>query len=202
MGILLGGACVWLCFVAFWWTAVLVYTYMGDISIKIVIAAALTGLMVGGVLDVLFLKRWIGIFYAARLWLLAIVYGALCVVMLASFMGLPVGTFVLGLLAGGYAGRRQLYNPSGDITGYGLSKVALFTAMMTAGTALPIGLLVLREQSIKALFHRILGISSWGAGVVIVCLLCIVLFGAQYWCSLGAGRLASRIVIRNAQHHI
>ena len=193
VGILLGGACVWLTFVACWWTAAMVHMYVGCVSINVVIAAALTGLLVGIVLDVLFLSRWIRGFYAARLWLLAIVYGALCVVAVASFMGLPVGTFALGLLAGAYAGRRQIHNPSGDIPRHGLRRAAFFAALLTAGAALPIGILALREQSVVDLFRKLLGIDSWGAGVMVVCLLCTVLFGAQYSCSLIAGRLALRM---------
>jgi hypothetical protein len=199
VGILLGGACTWLSFVACWWTAAVVHMYVGSVSINMVVVAALTGLLVGIVLDVLFLRRWIRRFYAARLWLLAIVYGALCTVAVATFMGLPVGTFALGLLAGAYAGRRQIHNPSDDIRGHGLRRVAFFAALMTAGAALPIGLLALHEQSVAELFHRIMGIGSWGGGVVVVCLLCTVLFGAQYWCSLGAGGFALRIGIRSAQ---
>jgi type III secretory pathway component EscS len=193
VGILLGGGCAWLSFVACWWTAAMVHMYFGGVSINLVIAAALTGLLVGIVLDVLFLRRWIRGFYAARLWLLAIVYGALCVVAVASFMGLPVGTFALGLLAGAYAGRRQIHNPSRDIPRHGLRRVALFAALLTAGAALPIGLLALQEPSARELFRTMLGIRPWGAGVVVISLLCMALFGAQYWCSLGAAGLALRI---------
>jgi hypothetical protein len=199
VGILLGGACAWLSFVACWWTAAMVHMYVGGISVKMVILAALTGLLVGIVLDVLFLKRWIRGFYAARLWLLAAVYGALCVLAVASFMGLPVGTFALGLLAGAYAGRRQLHNPSNDNAGHGLRRAAFFAALLTAGAALPIGILVLREQSVADLFQKLLGTESWGVGVMVVCLLCVVLFGAQYSCSLMAGRLALRMGTTSAQ---
>jgi len=199
VGILLGGACACLSFVACWWTAAMAHMYIGGITVNIVPVAALTGLLIGIILDVLFLRRWIRNFYVVRLWYLAIVYGALCVVAVASFMGFPVGTFFLGILAGGYAGRRQIHNPSDKIPGYVLRKVAFFAALMTAGTALPIGILVLKEQSIQELFQSILGISSWGAEVVLIFLLCIVLFAAQYYCSLGVGRLALRIGISSAQ---
>ena len=79
----------------------MLHMYIGGISVNIIIVAALTGLLIGIVLDILFLRRWIRNFYLAHLWLLAMVYGALCVMAIASFMGLPVGTFMLGLLAGG-----------------------------------------------------------------------------------------------------
>jgi hypothetical protein len=199
IGIFLGGACAWLSFVACWWTAALVHMHVGGVSINVVIVAALTGLLFGIVLDVLFLRRWIRGFYTARLWLLAIVYTALCVVAVASFMGLPVGTFALGLLAGVYAGRRQIHNPPDDSPGHGLRRVAFFAALLTAGAALSIGVLALREQSVAELFREILGIRSWGGGFVVACLLCIVLFGAQYWCSLGTGELVLRMAHRSAQ---
>ncbi len=193
IGVLVGGACVWLSFVVCWWTAAMVHMYVGGISVNVVIAAALTGLMVGVILDVLFLRRWIRGFYTARLWSLALVYGALCVVAVASFMGLPVGTFGLGLLAGAYAGRREIHNPSDESAGYGLRRVAGFAALLTAGAALAIGLLALHEESVVALFPRVLAFSSWSVGFLVVCVLCMVLLGAQYWCSLSAGRSALRI---------
>jgi hypothetical protein len=199
VGIFLGVACVWLSFVTCWWTAAIVYMLVGGISVKVVIVSALAGLMAGIVLDILFLRRWIRGFYAASLWLLAVIYAALCVLAVASFMGLPVGTFALGLLAGAYAGRRQLHNPSNDNAGHGLRSAAFFAALLTAGAALPIGIFVLREQSVADLFQKLLGIESWGAEVMVVCLLCIVLFGAQYSCSLIAGRLALRMGTTSAQ---
>lgn len=193
IGVLLGGACAWLSFVVCWWTAAIVHIYFGVISINVVIAAALTGLLAGIVLDVLFLKRWIRGFYTARLWLLALVYGALCVVAVASFMGFPVGTFTLGLLAGAYAGRRHLHNRSADIARHTLRRVSFFAAVLTTGAAFAIGILALHEQSVRAQFSNLLGFNSWGAGFAVVCILCVILFGAQYWCSLGVGGLAFRI---------
>jgi hypothetical protein len=57
IGILLGGVCAWLSFVACWWTAAMVHIYVGGISVNMVIVTAITGLLVGIVLDVLFLRR-------------------------------------------------------------------------------------------------------------------------------------------------
>jgi len=198
VGIFLGGACLWLSFVTCWWTAAIVHALVAGLSLEVVMVSALAGLMTGVFLDILFLRKWIRGFYAASLWLLAVVYAALCVLAVASFMGLPVGTFALGLLAGAYAGRRQLHNPSAD-AGHRLRRAAFFAALLTAGAALPIGILALREQSVADLFQKMLGIESWGAGFMVVCLLCIVLFGAQYGCSLIAGRLALRMGTTSAQ---
>ncbi|HOK78348.1 MAG TPA: hypothetical protein PLW35_11585 [Verrucomicrobiota bacterium] len=193
VGILVGGACVWLSFVVCWWTAALIHIYVGGISVSTIAGAAFVGLLIGIVLDVLFLRSWVRGFYAARMWLLAILYGALCVLAVASFMGLPVGTFALGLVAGAYAGRRQVHKPSGDSAERGLRRTAFFAALMTSGAALPIGFLALQDRSAAELFAKMLRIRSWGAGVVAVCILCMLLFAVQYWCSLWAGRLALRL---------
>lgn len=193
VGVLIGGACVWLSFVACWWTAAIIHIYVGGTSASTIAGAALVGLLIGIVLDILFLRRWVRGFYTARKWLLATLYCALCVLAVASFMGLPVGTFGLGLLAGAYAGRRYVYKAAGDSAEHELRRTAVFAALMTSGAALPIGLLALQDRPTAELFSGMLGIRSWGAGVAVVCVLCVLLFGVQYWCSLCAGRLALRL---------
>lgn len=193
VGLAVGGACAWLSFVTCWWAAALVHRYVGGVSENMVAGAALTGLLLGLGLDAVFLRKWIRGFYSARLWLLALFYSALCVLAVASFMGLPVGTLGLGLLAGVYAGRRQAHQPSADRPAHGLRRVAVFAAVMTAGTALPIGLLALHDPSTAESLQRFTGIDSGGAGIAWVGLLCAVLFAAQYWGSLAAGRWALRL---------
>ena len=198
VGVFLAGMCPLLTFVACWWTAVFALWYIPGISIHVVIAAAISGLGVGIVLDLLLLRKWIGRFYTASLWFLAAVYGALCVVAVASFMGLPIGTFALGLLAGVYAGRREHHALSeGAAVRRGLRRAALFAGLMTAGTALPIGLLVLKERSVVELLSNILGREPSAVqgtvGVMVIGLLTLVLFGLQYGGALWAGWLAFKM---------
>lgn len=107
VGVFLAGICPLLAFVMCWWTAAVVHACMPGVSVNAVIVTALSGLLAGIVLDLLLLRKWIRRFYTSSLWLMAAIYGALCVVAVAFFMGLPVGTFGLGILAGIYAGRRQ-----------------------------------------------------------------------------------------------
>jgi hypothetical protein len=177
---------------------------MSDVSVNAVIVTTLSGLLIGIILDVLCLRRWIGRFYTASLWLMASIYAALCVVAVAFFMGLPVGTFGLGLLAGVYAGRGQQHaGLERETAGRGLHRAALFAAALTTSAALPIGILALQEPSVVELLRNILGIepgSGRGAvGVMLVYLFCVTLFVAQYWCSLQAGCLAVRIGAASAQ---
>jgi len=207
VGVFLAGICPLLVFVGCWWTAYLVLAHVPGVPVTAVIAAAMSGLTVGIVLDLLLLRKWIRRFYTASLWLMAAIYGALCVVAVAFFMGLPVGTFGLGLLAGIYAGRRQCHAAAeGAAVRRGLRRAALFAALLTAGAALPIGILVLQEQSVLELLGRILGLAPsavhGATGVMVVCLLCVVLFGAQYICSLQAGWLAFRMGAGSAQQGI
>ena len=204
VGVFLAGICPLLTFVGCWWTAFVVLADVPGVSERPIIAAAMSGLVVGIVLDLLLLRKWIRRFYTASLWLMAAVYGALCVVAVASFMGLPVGTFGLGLLAGIYAGRRQHHAAAeGAAVRRGLRRAALFAALLTAGAALPIGILALQERSVRELLGKILGLAPsavhGAAGVMLVCLLCVVLFGAQYLCSLQAGWLAFRMGAASAQ---
>ncbi|MBI4323780.1 MAG: hypothetical protein HY674_00790, partial [Chloroflexi bacterium] len=128
---------------------------------------------------------------------MAVIYRALCVVPVAFFMGLPVGNFGLGILAGIYAGRRQ-HRVAAETAAVrrGLRRVACFAALLTAGAMRPIGIMGLQERFVVELFGQILGIAPsavhGAAGVMLVCLLCAALCGAQYWCSLRAGWLAFR----------
>jgi hypothetical protein len=208
VGVFLAGICPLLVFVVCWWTAAaVVLAHVPGVSVNMVIAAAMSGLVVGIVLDLLLLRKWIRRFYTASFWLMAAIYGALCVVAVAFFMGLPFGTFGLGLLAGIYAGRRQHHAAAaGAAVRRGLRRVALFAALLTAGASLPIGILVLQERSVLELLGKILGLAPsavhGAAGVMLVCLLCVVLFGAQYICSLQAGWLAFRMGAGNAQQGI
>lgn len=190
VGVFLAGACPLVTFVACWWSAAVVCMRSPGMSESVVAVAALSGLGAGLALDVIWLRRWIGRFYSARLRVAAAVYATLCVVATAAFMGLPLGTFSLGILGGIYAGRRQRHG-AGDLP---LGRAALFVASMTAGAALPIGLLVLGEQSVTDMLGRLLGMTPGAArgwpGILLIIGLTLVLFGAQYVCALKAARLA------------
>ncbi len=198
VGVVLGVVCPLLTFVVCWWTAATVSMNVPGISEHQIALAALSGLMAGIVLDLLFLPMWIRRFYTAgRRWMWAF-YAALFLLAGAMFMGVPVGTFGLGLLTGVYAGRR--YHHAGSAAaaaGHDLRRVAFFTALLTAVTALPISILGLKEQLVVDLVRKIPGIEPSilqgvsGAGVV--CLFCVVLFAALYGGSLAAGWWAYRL---------
>jgi hypothetical protein len=198
VGVFLAGVCPALVFVACWWTAAAVHLCMAEIGEQAIAVAALSGLAAGVVLDMLFLARWIRSFYTAGRGWMGGGYAALFVAAGAMFMGMPVGTFGLGILAGVYAGRRHHHGGSEEAAvRRALRRVAFVTALLTAGAALPIGILGLGEPIVVDLVRKVPGVEPsilrGASGVAMVCLFCVVLFAAQYGCSLLAGWRAFRM---------
>jgi hypothetical protein len=266
LGLAVGIACPLVTFVVCWWTAAAFHRYVSQLPTGVIVAVALAGLELGCLLDVLFLGRWVKGFYAVNVRLMAGVYLGLGAIAFGLFMGLPAGTFLLGVAAGIYMGRRARHirnqavgsvapphsnplprdqerelsiavvrpvntlgslsdagkgSPSPGGKGWGeggrrysieshplsagaaqvsaaFHQTAVFAALLTAGTALPIGLLALRsEKQILRSLEATLGLDpnrlEGAAGLMLVIALCLLLFGMQYWCTRMAGHLAFRI---------
>ena len=206
VGLFLSITCPLLTFVLFWWTTALIHLHVPGVPLNAVIGTAFTGLAVGLLLDVAFLRRWVRQFYTARIWLVVAVYLGLSIVAVAFFMGLPLGTFLLGVAFGVYAGRRHRHvqNDSSSVARV-LCRAAFLAASITTAAALPIGILVLDEGSVLTVLEAISGFdqaSLRGAvGFALVGFLCLILFLLQYYCSKLAGLLAFRIGPNYAQPH-
>ena len=195
VGFVVGIACPWLTFVAFWWTAAFLYLQGFPVSEGMIKTAALTGLGLGCLLDVVFLRRWVEKFYTANLRWMIMVYLGCFVVAFASFMGFPVGTFLLGISAGVYVGRRESHcQADRNQLAVALRRTAVLTSSITSVAALPVGILGLKELHVSALFEAWFGLDRsrlYGtAGFILVGLFCLLLFGVQYWCARKAGVLA------------
>ena len=113
-------------------------------------------------------------------------------------MGLPLGTFALGIIASIYMGRRERrthFNLNEALPT--LRKTALITAAVTTLAALPIGLLALNEQNILTMLETLSGCSQVSlrgyAGFALIGLLCLFLFILQYWFSNKAGQLVFKM---------
>jgi hypothetical protein len=205
VGLFVGITCPFLGFVAFWWTAALLHLQGFPVPEGMIKTAALTGLGLGCLLDVVFLRRWVGKFYTANPWLIVMIYLGLCVVAVGLCMGVPAGTFTLGIAAGAYAGRREHHRQAAGVQpDTAFRRVAVFAASVTAAAALPIGILALQsEQQILRWLENTFDLNrnslQGGGGFILIGFLCLLLFVMQYWCTRMAGRLAFRI--GTGRHH-
>ncbi len=198
VGLFLGLLCPASLFVAFWWGAACL-GLAGIIALpeRLVAGAAFFGLGLGLVLDLLFQRRWVRGFYAARMLLVVAAYLFWSVAAMGLLMGLPVGAMFVGILFGVYMSRRQ-YHASPSASGVTVTArgVALLTALVVGLMSLPIGLLALRESDVVGFVGEHLGTRAatlqGSTGVLLVGCLCLLLMGTQYCCSLVAVRLAAR----------
>ena len=189
VGFTLGILCPLLLFVLCWWvTASLTMSHVLRIPESGVAVAAFTGLVLGIILDVLYLRRWILQFYSADLRVMVLGYLGCSVIAVAVFMGLPVGNVVLGTLAGIYIGRREYHAVrSGESVSKMVRKASLFAAGVTGAEALPIGLLALGEDWVVEWLQGVTGMDSWAVtdwfGIGLIVVLCVVLMTVQFWCT-------------------
>ena len=199
IGLFVGIACPFLGFVAFWWTAAFLHLEGFPVPEGMIKAAALTGFGLGCSLDVIFLRRWVENFYTTNLRWMIVVYLGCFVVAFASFMGVPIGTFSLGVAAGVYIGRREHHHQAdGLLAATTFHKAAIFAALNTSLAALPIGILALQtEKEILTWIENTFGLNrnslQGGGGFILIGFLCLLLFVMQYWSTRMAGRLAFRI---------
>lgn len=196
IGIFISLACAVSLLVAGWWiSAGLSIYHLLHISEQGIAVSALVGLGLGILLDVLCLKRWVTRFYDVDWRLAAPIYLFWVMIATAWFMGLPLGTFVLGILAGLYLGRRYRHAGTSTVTFARQARTAsLLVALVTGVASLGIGILALGETYVLAAIQRVVGASPGvatlvvGAGIVLV--LCLVLVALQYWCTKTAATFA------------
>jgi hypothetical protein len=182
-------------FVTLWWSAVLAFQLGVPLTQGGIAAAALTGLTIGVVLDVLLLARWVRRFYTLPLAIVFVFYLGLCVVAGTLCMGLPVGTFAVGIAAGIYIGRRECHaGHDATRSKAAIRRASLLTAMVTTGLALPIGIMALHETSILRWLAGHFGLTAddWSGppGRILVGGLLMCLFGLQFAATRWAGKAA------------
>ena len=187
LGATFGGIFPILCFLIGWWGSIFI---LPEASIRY---ATLAGLLVGIVIDILFLKKWILNAYRMDLKWLAVLYLFYSVGLFGFFMGVPVFNLLLGLFAGFYMGLRAAdagksreeaevnFNKTGFFTSFILAvacTAALWLASTDSSTAANInGMLALRQPLTK---QGIMTVSVVG-GVVMVVLEFFITRGVARW---------------------
>ena len=188
--------CPLLLFVLFWWgSAGLAMSQILPIPEVVIPITAFVGLAIGVFLDVLYLKKWVAMFYDAELVLMMLLYICCSIFAVAMFMGLPVGNLILGTLAGLYAGRRAYHNETErEAFLKKVKRTGLFTAIVTGLEALPIGIFALNEDWVVEWLKHITRMDTatvtgiFGIGMILV--LCAVLMAIQFWCTKTMARIA------------
>ena len=187
-------ACPLLMFVAFWWSSAAVSMYIAAIPEYVIPITAFAGLGVGVLADMVYLKRWLARFYTIHWAWGMVVYFGLTIIALAFFMGLPIGTFTVGVMGGVYLGRRLHYGHAEKSEALILlNKVALGAASLTTGLALIIGLLALHEPIIVQA-AGLVGLEpdtvNGPIGKAGMGFICLAIFIMQYYVTRAVGRLA------------
>ena len=196
IGIALSVICPLLLMVLFWWStaAIAIYQIL-PITENAIAISAITGLGAGIIFDILYVRKWIPLFYVLDLKLMAAVYLFCSAIVTAFCMGMPIGNIFSGIAAGVYIGRRLHYSDQGGDLFLRLAKRAgMYTAMVTGLWTVSIGLLALNERIVIQMLQRLFGITRdtgyFGAALVI--LLGAVLAALQYWCTMTASKIAYR----------
>lgn len=180
-------ACPFTFFVIAWWTSVQL-----PVPERTIPVCAFTGLGLGIVVAITRLKSWVSKFYAARKILTVPLYLFWSAVALAFCMGLPIGVFMLGLLAGLYIGRKG-YHAGMAVADFkkDVRQVSVFAAAVTGFVSLAMGILAVQEADTMQFILMLVGLSHLAATAtgraVLVVIAVPVSIGLQYWLT---GRMA------------
>lgn len=157
---------------------------------------ALSGLVPGIVVDLFFLKRWVGNAYSLSNGLLAGFYIFYSVGVLGFCMGIPLLNLGLGVLAGAYTARRlQLAGADVDSRNREFERTSGFTAGVMVAMCCLITLWAIAGEVPGSQFRTTL-LSFTFSGPVFWAVVFIggtVLILLQYWLTLASAKLAYRV---------
>lgn len=196
VGVIIAVICpVSLFFLCWWVSAALSIYHVLPVPQNWIGIIAVSGLCLGAVLDVLYLRRWVERFYNVNTKFMILAYLFWSAIAVALVMGLPLLNIVLGMLAGLYIGRKQLHEEAErDSFTKTAWRVSLFTALVTGLEALPIGLLGLKEGLAKEMPGSVTVLSRWlttgPLGIAIVIMLSLTLMVIQFLCTRTAAKFA------------
>jgi len=119
----------------------------------------LSGFLLGFLIDIVFLKKWIDKRYELPVWFIAGIYLFYNICIYGMFMGFPVFNLVMGIMAGYYYGNRIYYNNTLDKKQHKLiQQVSLFTGIVMVVICIASGIIALTGNSVGADIGSMLGL--------------------------------------------
>ncbi|TKJ34614.1 MAG: hypothetical protein CEE38_17230 [Planctomycetes bacterium B3_Pla] len=186
----------WFCFIGLWILEGETGESHGSHGSAAVVTVLVMSVLVGIVINIRCLRRWVQGFYQANMKLMTFLYLICSVLTIGLFMGVPIGNIALGILAGLYTGRRNHHaGTEPEAFGRASRRVGLFSGFVVAAVALPIGLLALfagEEPTVRSLVEAVWIPYSKIAGIGFILALCSLLMLLQYWLARGASILVYR----------
>ncbi len=152
IGIVFGAAPIIICFVAGWWISI---PFVPEARIWL---CALAGLLLGILIDGLFLRDWVRRAYSMKTWVWIAVYGLYSIGMYGLFMGFPVFNAILALPAGVFVGRWLVRsNADSDHIKKVTRRSAIFTTGVLGVACIASAVLALGNSSTGADIQGMLG---------------------------------------------
>jgi len=120
----------------------------------------ISGLLIGGLIDIKFLKSWINRRFNLPIWIIASIYIMYNIFVYGFFMGLPVFNAFLGLLAGYYFGNRICFNKiKSERQPKLLNQVSLFTGVIMTLVCISSGFLAIYDNGAAGMIQDVLGLN-------------------------------------------
>lgn len=163
IGIVFGAVPVIACFLAGWWMSIPL------VPESRIFRCALAGLLLGILVDLIFLRSWVRRAYSMKTWVWKAVYLFYSVGVFGFFMGVPVFNVILALPAGVFVGRWLAHSGAdGSHMQKAARRVAVFTASVLGLVCIGSGSIALTSRSTASDLRGMLGLQFQVTPVMIV----------------------------------
>jgi hypothetical protein len=174
-----------------WWLS---YFLLPEKAIPI---TALSGLFIGILLDIFFLKRWVKHFYTMHILPLLLMYLLLSLIGFAVCMGVPIFHPLLGIVAGAYVGRKLFYLHADEDRLRRASKfTALFTAIVMCLICIFSATIAILNPTTPSELQRMFNLTftvNWWMVIGLILVGGFVLVAFQYWAAKKAANISFRL---------
>lgn len=188
IGILLGAIFPIMLFLTGWWVSI------GLVAENDIFKFAFLGLGVGVLIDLVFLKKWVGNAFNLNKVILVLIYLFYSFCIYGFFMGLPVPNTAMGIIAGLCMGRKMYHQKAdGKEFDRNVKVTSIVTTIVMTLICLSSALLALGETSLpaelEAMFHLNFEV-TWQMIIAMIVLGGTTLILSQYWLTKKAASLA------------